>query len=97
MCLPPPPLEGEVDGLVALLVGAEGVVVAGQDSIQDDADQRAHGKTGQADLHASNGERNCTIDAVYRIAAQCAGEVDSQCQTHDQSSNDDIAVLGSAA
>ena len=34
----------EVHGLVALFVLTKLIVVAGQDGIQDDADQRAHGQ-----------------------------------------------------
>ena len=50
----------EVDRSVALLVGTELVVLAGQDSVHNDADDGGHGQTGQADSHSADGEGDGT-------------------------------------
>ena len=51
-------LDDEVDGLVALLVRAVHIVLAGHDGVEDDADDGADGQTGEADgaeLEAAGG------------------------------------------
>ena len=52
-------LHLEVHGRVALAVRTEDVVVAGQDGVQQNAHQRGHRQTGQADVNAAHGELDC--------------------------------------
>ena len=54
-----PKLHLEVHGRVALAVRTEDVVVAGQDGVQQNAHQRGHRQTGQADVNAAHGELDC--------------------------------------
>ena len=63
-------LHLEVDRLVALLILAEGVVIAGQDSIQDDAHQGSHSQTGQADLVLIPYRRQAA-DSIHAFGVIC--------------------------
>ena len=76
-------LHLEVDRLIALFALAEDVVVARQHRVQQDADQRRHRQTRQADGHLTNGEHNRA-----RV-----GEVDAQRKGHNHRRDDDIAAL----
>ena len=49
----------EVHGSVALLVGTELIVLAGQDSIHNDAHQCSNGQTGQGDGGTAQREGRC--------------------------------------
>ena len=73
----------EVDnGGIALLIGAELVVLAGQNGVHHDAHQSGHSQTGQADGHGA--QRN--LDG--------AGIADTNGQTHDHGGDQNVTALG---
>lgn len=76
----------EVDSGIALEVGAELVVLAGEDGVHDDARQSRHGQTGQRDGEAAQAED----DALGGAGAVFQADGQHQDQRRDQH----VAALG---
>ena len=72
----------EVDGGVALLIGAELIVLTRQDGVHQDAHQSGDGQAGQADGHSADGDHDG------------AAVADTHSQTHDHGSDQNVAALG---
>ena len=77
--------SAEVDGGVALLIGTELIVLAGQDGVHDDAHDGGNSQTGQADSHHADVEGDGTADIVV---------LDADGQAQDHGSDQNVTALG---